>query len=140
MYRRCAEDKDFCSKVVEEALRHTSIATPYRQVARDFLYKGQEFRKGELVICAPPLAGRDPAVFPEPLKFDPERQNVARHLAFGRGAHICFGMWIARATLQEGIHLIARRLKNPRLNGEVKWRSFLGAWGLLDLPIAFEPG
>ena len=138
MYRRCAEDKDFCRKVVEEALRHTSIATPYREVARNFLYKGHEFRRGELVICAPPLAGRDPAMFSEPLIFDPERENAGRHLAFGRGSHMCLGMWIARATLQEGIHLIAQRLKNPRLKGEIKWRSFLGAWGLLDLPIAFE--
>ena len=139
MYRRCAEDKDFCRKVVEEALRHTSIATPYREVAKDFVYKGHEFRKGELVVCAPPLAGRDPAIFPEPLKFDPDRTNAGRHLAFGRGSHMCLGMWIAKATLQEGIHVIAQRMRNPRLNGEIKWRSFLGAWGLLDLPIAFEP-
>ena len=55
MYRRCAEDKDFCRKVVEEALRHTSIATPYREVARNFSYKGHEFRKGEPCVCAPPL-------------------------------------------------------------------------------------
>lgn len=140
MYRRCAEDKDFCRRVVEESLRHTSIATPYREVARNFVYGGHEFHKGELVVCAPPLAGRDPALFPEPLKFDPERKNAGRHIAFGRGSHMCLGMWIARATLQEGIHVIARRLKNPRLKGEIKWRSFLGAWGLLDLPIAFEPG
>ena len=138
MYQRCAADKDFCRKVVEEALRHTSIATPYREVAKDFVYKGHEFYKGELVVCAPPLAGRDPAMFPEPLKFDPDRENASRHLAFGRGSHMCLGMWIARATLQEGIHVIAQRLKNPRLKGEIKWRSFLGAWGLLDLPIAFD--
>ena len=47
--------------------------------------------------------------FPGPLKFDPERENAGRHLAFGRGSHMCLGMCIARATLQEGIHLIAQR-------------------------------
>lgn len=138
-YARCADDEAFCRRVVEEALRHTSIATPYREVAQDFSYRDRHFRKGELVICAPPLAGRDPGTFPDPLSFDPMRENANRNLAFGRGVHICLGQYIARATLQEGIHLIARRLRNPRLNGEIVWRSFLGAYGLLDLPIAFEP-
>ncbi len=138
-YARCAEDQEFCGKVIEEALRHTSIATPYREVAQDFSYGGHAFRKGELVICAPPLAGRDPAIFADPLKFDPTRENSARNLAFGRGPHICLGQYIARATLQEGIHIIAQRMRNPRLNGGIVWRSFLGAYGLLDLPIAFDP-
>jgi len=138
-YARCAEDKEFCGKVIEEALRHTSIATPYREVAQDFSYGGHTFRKGELVICAPPLAGRDPSIFADPLRFDPTRENSARNLAFGRGPHICLGQYIARATLQEGIHIIAQRMRNPRLNGGIVWRSFLGAYGLLDLPIAFDP-
>lgn len=138
MYRRCAEDKEFCGKVAQEALRHSAIATPYREVARDFTYQGHQFRKGETVVCAPPLAGRDPSVFADPLTFDPERENAARHVAFGRGAHICLGQFIARNQLQEGLHLIAQRLRNPRISGEIVWRPFLGAWGLKSLPIAFE--
>ncbi len=139
IYERCAVDKDFCGKVVQEAMRHSAIGTAYRQAAKDFAYDGCEFRKGELLIFLPPLAGRDPLMFPDPLRFDPDRENAGRHLAFGRGAHICMGMFIARAQLQEGLHLIAQRLKNPRLNGEVVWRQFLGAWGPGDLPIVFDP-
>lgn len=138
MYERCAEDKDFCGKVVQESLRHTSIATPFREVARDFTYDGFRFHKGETVVMLPPVAGRDPSAFPDPLKFDPDRENANRHVAFGRGPHICLGQFIARNQLQEGIHLIAQRLKNPRLNGEVEWRPFLGAWGLKSLPIKFD--
>ena len=139
MYERCARDMDFCGKIVQETLRHTSIATPFRQVAQPFAYDGMQFSTGELLVLAPPLAGRDPSVFPDPLKFDPERENADRHLAFGRGPHICIGQFIARNQLQEGIHLIAQRLRHPRLNGEIEWRHFLGAWGLEHLPIAFDP-
>lgn len=139
MYARCAEDRDYCAKVIDEALRHSSIATPYREVAQDFAYGCHTFHKGELVVCAPPLTGREPGIFPDPLKFDPDRPNAGRHQAFGRGPHICLGQYIARATLHEGIHEIARRVRNPRLNGEIVWRNFLGAWGMLDLPIAFDP-
>lgn len=139
MWARCAEDKAFCAKVVEEALRHSAIATPYRMVAEAFEYDGFRFPKDAIVVFATALAGRDPTCFPDPLVFDPERTQANRHVAFGRGAHICLGQFIARNQLEEGLHLIAQRLKNPRLAGEIAWRPFLGAWGLKHLPIAFEP-
>lgn len=139
MYRRCAEDLPFCRLVIEESLRHSAIATPYREAARDFSYAGFDFRQGDTLVLAPPLGNRDPAVFPRPEAFDPERENAGRHVAFGRGAHMCLGQFLARNQLQEGLHLIARRLRNPRLAGEVEWRPFLGAWGLRHLPIAFDP-
>jgi len=139
LYRRCAEDIDFCRKVAMESLRHSAIATPFREAAHDFSYGGHLFRKGDTLVLAPPLANRDPLMFPDPLAFDPERANAHRHVAFGRGPHICLGQFIALNQMQEGLHQIARRLVNPRLDGEVKWRPFLGAWGLAELPIAFDP-
>lgn len=138
MYARCAADKAFCLKVMDESLRHSAIATPFREVAHDFTYQGFNFRKGDTVVMAPPLANRDPTVFRDPQVFDPERGNANRHVAFGRGVHNCVGQFIARAQLQEGIHLIAQRLKNPRLNGKIIWRPFLGAWGPKSLPIAYD--
>ena len=139
MYARCAEDLAFCRKVTEESLRHSAIATPYREAARDFVYDGFSFSKGDTIVLAAPLANRDPAIFGSPAEFDPERENAARNVAFGRGPHICIGQFIARNQIQEGLHLIARRLRNPRLAGEIEWRPFLGAWGPKHLPIAFDP-
>ena len=52
--------------------------------------------------------------------------------------HICLGQYLAKAQLEEGLHLIAQRLRRPRLAGEATWRPFLGAWGLRTLPIAFN--
>lgn len=140
MYRRCAEDKDYCGRVVSESLRLCGIASPYREAARDFSYKGVDFRTGDIVIFGTSLAGRDAAVFPDPLTFDPDRPNAARHVALGRGPHICLGQYIARNQLQEGIHLICQRLRNPRIAGAMEWRPFIGAWGLKAMPIAFETG
>ncbi len=139
IYARCAEDKDYCGKVIRELLRHSSIATPFRQVAKDFTFKGQTFRKDETILIAPPLANRDPRVFADPGLFDPERENSGRHVAYGRGVHLCIGQYLANAQMQEGLHLIAQRLRNPRLTGERVWRPFLGTWGPASLPIAFDP-
>jgi cytochrome P450 len=138
MYRRCAEDKEFCGKVVEEALRFYGIATPYRVAARDFTYEHVQFRKGEVIVCVTALAAQDASVFPDPAKFDPARENAHRNVAFGRGVHICLGQFLARTQLQEGLHLIAQRLKNPVRNGEIGWKPFIGAWGLSKLPVRFE--
>ena len=138
LYRRCAEDLPYCRKVVEESLRHSAIATPYREAVNDFTYAGFGFHKGELIVLAPPLGNRDPAVFDHPGAFDPDRENNGRHIAFGRGPHLCIGQFLARNQLQEGLHLIAQRLRHPRLDGEIKWRPFLGAWGLKSLPITYD--
>ncbi len=140
MYRRCAEDRDFCGRVVNESLRLTGIASPYRAAAHDFSYQGVDFKQGEVVIFGTSLAGRDASVFPDPLTFDPDRANANRHVSLGRGAHICLGQYIAKNQLQEGIHLICQRLQNPRIVGDLAWRPFIGAWGLKALPIAFDTG
>lgn len=139
IYARCAEDKDYCGKVVQEALRHSGIAPPRRVVARDMAYQEIEFRAGEVLIFATALAGRDPQIFTDPTRFDPEREKSGRHFAFGCGEHICPGQFIAKAQLEEGLHLIAQRLRKPRLNGEIAWRPYLSVWGPKKLPIAFMP-
>lgn len=137
-WSRCAEDSEFCARVIEEMLRHSGIATFFRSVRNDFDYGGLRFPKNTMLAFATPLADRDPLAFPEPMTFDPERVSANRHVAFGRGEHICLGQHLARAQLEEGLQLIAQRIKNPQLNGDIAWRPFLGAWGLKTLPIRFE--
>lgn len=140
MYERCAAEKEFCTKVVQEILRHTSVATPSRTIFEEFDYQGITFPKGTHICFAVALSGRDPAAFEEPMAFNPEREHTSRHLAFGRGTHICLGQFLANAILEEGLHLIAQRMKNPRLDGEVTWRPFrAGIWGIRSLPIAIDP-
>lgn len=138
IYERCSNDVQYCRRVVEESLRFSSVVSNYRFAVRDFEYRGVRFTKGDTVVMALPLTGRDPEMFPDPSRFDPMRQNAHRHAAFGRGTHICLGQFLARIQLQEGLHLIARRLRYPKRNGEVQWRPFLGVGGIASLPISFE--
>uniref|UniRef100_UPI00366B315C cytochrome P450 n=1 Tax=Paenibacillus abyssi TaxID=1340531 RepID=UPI00366B315C len=87
------------------------------------------------------VAGRDPALFEAPDAFEPDRPIAAesRHVAFGLGKHMCLGQYIARAQLQEGIHLVARAMRSPSPDGAPGWRPFPGVWGIKGLPIAFTP-
>lgn len=139
MWVRCAHDRAFCEKVVEEELRYASPSNNYRTVAEPFEYRGVEFPKGCMITFALGIAGRDPAAFPDAEIFDPERTHANRQIAFGRGMHLCLGQYLARAQIEEGVHLIAQRITNPRLAGEVTWRPFPGVWGIKSLPLAFDP-
>lgn len=136
---KCAVDLDHCRSVIQESLRRTSVVSPSRTLFQDIEYRGVMFPKGTYLSFAVSLTGRDPTVFAEPMAFRPEREQEPRHIAFGRGTHICLGQYLAVAQMEEGLHLIAQRIERLRLDGEVTWRPFRsGAWGIQSLPIAFD--
>ena len=136
---RCAEDLPFCYKVTEEMFRHTSTATMSRVANEDFDYKGVHIPANTALLFGNSTSGRDPTGFADADVFNPDREHFSRHVAFGRGAHICLGQHLAKIQISEGLHLMAQRIKNPRLTGETEWRPFLGVWGLETLPIEFDP-
>jgi cytochrome P450 len=57
---------------------------------------GVELGRGEFVGISTLAAGRDPEVFPDPLRFDVRRENARHHLAFSFGVHHCLGFNMAR--------------------------------------------
>lgn len=138
LYERCAQDADFCRKVVEENFRHLTTATIPRVVTKDVTYRDVLIPEGTMLFFPVSIAGRDPAI-EDAERFDPEREQVKKHLAFGMGVHICLGQFIARAQIEEGLHQIAQRIRNPRRTGPSGWRPFYGVWGLKGLPIEFDP-
>ena len=141
LYERCAADVEFCRKVVEEMLRFCGVSTSFRITTTDVEYRDVLLPKGAMIFFPVSVAGRDPGTFAQADRFDPERPNDPqhRHIAFGRGMHVCLGQHLARVQLQEGLHRIAQRIREPKLAGEIAWRPFPGVWGLKALPISFVP-
>jgi cytochrome P450 len=141
LYRRCAEDLNYCRKVIEEALRWFSPATIARYVEKDIVYRDTLLPKDQMLFFPLSVSGRDAGSFPDGERFDPDRpiEPSRRHIAFALGKHMCLGQHIARAQLQEALHRIAQRVQDPKLIGNVGWRPFYGAWGLKGLPISFTP-
>jgi cytochrome P450 len=138
MWQRCAEDKDYCRQVVREQLRLTSPSNTYRITTRDVTWQDVIIPAGTMLLFPLGISGRDPELFAEPLSFQPGRPDRTAPLAFGRGMHICLGQFLAQANVEEGSHLIAQRLTNPRHTAPAQWRSFAGVWGIKSLPIAFD--
>jgi cytochrome P450 len=142
IYERCARDYDYCAKVIEESLRSFNPGSVPRVTTQDVEFRDVVIPKGTMVWFNVNIAGRDVGVFENPDGFDPDREieQHQRHMAFSLGKHMCLGQFIARAQLQEGLHQIAQRMRNPRLAGKFGWRPYPGTWGLKGLPITFTPG
>jgi cytochrome P450 len=139
LWERCARDRQFCTLAIEEGLRHSSPSSPPRIALADIVYKDVLIPKGTHLMFLLNISGRDPRAFDHPMEYRPGRESAKHHLAFGKGAHICLGLHLARYQMEEGLHIIAQRLKNPQIAGEVTWRRFPGVWGLETLPIRFTP-
>ncbi|MDE2302933.1 MAG: cytochrome P450 [Sphingomonadales bacterium] len=139
MWERCARDRDFCTLAIEEGLRHSSPSSPPRIALEDIEYDGLLIPRGSHLMFLLNISGRDPRSFADAMAFRPGREAARHHLAFGKGAHICLGLHLARFQMEEGLHRIAQRLTQPALAGEVRWRRFPGVWGLERLPIRFIP-
>jgi cytochrome P450 len=71
-----------------------------RFTAEPAVLAGTEIGRGERVVALLGAANRDPSVFADPHRFDPERfapgRRPARHLGFGSGVHVCLGAHLAR--------------------------------------------
>jgi cytochrome P450 family 142 subfamily A polypeptide 1 len=102
---------------VEEMLRLVSpVHTFSRTVTRDTTLGGKALREGEKVLLVYPSANRDAAVFPEPDRFEIDREP--HHVAFGVGSHFCLGANLARMEMRVAFREILRRLPDMEYAGD----------------------
>jgi cytochrome P450 len=101
---------------VEEMLRYDGPVQflPQRTSLDEIALAGTTIPRGVLVTLALAAGNRDPARFPDPDRFDPERRDN-QHLGFGSGIHACFGAPLARMEAQVAFPELLRRLVRPRL-------------------------
>jgi len=107
------------ANALEESLRlEPAAAVIDRYATRDVELAGASIKEGDFVEISIAGANRDPAYFPDPDRFDPQRENAKHHLAFAHGPHVCVGMHLARLeALTAGERLFAR-LPGLRLDPE----------------------
>lgn len=102
--------------MVEEMLRMLSpTAGMWRIAARDTKLGDWSIAAGERVMLRFAAANRDPKIFSDPEKFDVQRLNSSKHLAFGRGIHSCIGNMLARKELIVSFQEILKRYRSIRL-------------------------
>jgi cytochrome P450 len=70
-----------------------------RFAVRDFELRGRRIRKGQMLMLSFGGANRDPAVYPDPDRFDLDR-DPQDLLTFGHGTHFCLGAHLARQEMR----------------------------------------
>ena len=129
-------DLSLVPQTVEECLRIASNGyfTFPRVATCDTQVGDTEIRKGMVVRPSPQAANYDPAVFPDPLKFNIYR-NPKRIMSFGAGPHHCIGHALGRKTLQIAITSLITRFPKARLIDPDFVPEYGGATGELRMKV-----
>jgi len=101
---------------VLETLRHDPSVPVWRRVTRrPVTLGGIDLPEGAKLFLWLAASGRDASVFPEPDKFDVQRTNATKTLAFGRGIHYCLGAALGKLEAQIALEILMRRFPRLRL-------------------------
>jgi len=102
---------------IDESTRlEPAAAVVDRYATCDVELGGAPIRRGDLVTVSIAGANRDPAVFPEPDRFNVRRENARLNLAFAQGPHFCLGAHLARTETAVAVGRLLDRLPGLRLD------------------------
>jgi hypothetical protein len=123
----------------EELLRYESPSQHTARLApEDTEMGGKRIQKRQAVMAVMAAANRDPERFPDPDRLDITRADN-RHVAFGYGAHYCFGAPLARIEGQIAFEEMLRYFPSWSLEpGPLEWRTNSGLRGLTSLRVSFS--
>ena len=110
-------DRGLIPAAIEESLRlEPAAAVVDRYATSDAELSGAQIRAGDPVTVSIAGANRDPAIFPDPDRFDVRRPNATRHLAFAHGPHFCLGAHLARLEARIAVATLLDLLPQLRLD------------------------
>lgn len=135
------DDDRLLARFVEEVLR---LEPPVRGLSRvttkEVELGGKKLPSGAHVLLLFASANDDETVFTCPRDFDMSRKNLARHLSFGAGTHICIGMALARMEVKIVAREIMKRLENIKLSvpvEDIRFVPTIATRSMESLPLIF---
>jgi len=142
-YERVRADPSLIKGLIEETLRYWGpvdyMSTP-RIAKEDVELAGTRVCAGERLSIGLASANRDPARFENPEVFDVTRPDAHRHLAFGKGIHVCIGAPLARLEGEIAFATLLRRYPALRLAvpvEDLRWAPRAGMRGFDRVPVRF---
>ncbi len=138
VWDRLRDDEQFRRGVVEEGIR---LAAPvmglWRRATCDTELAGVTIPAESTLFLAFSSANRDEQVFAEPDTFDPMRENVRDHLAFGHGIHVCVGAGLARIEATSALRALANNVTALEVvdRDALRYGPSYGLRGLMGLAV-----
>lgn len=129
---------DLIPNLVDEAIRWmTPVKHFMRTAAADTELSGRKIAKGDWLMLCYASGNRDEAVFEDPFTFRTDRKPN-RHVAFGYGAHLCLGQYLAKMEMRILFEELLPRLKSLALDGDPQMTQATFVNGPKKLPIRYE--
>ena len=142
LLEEAVKDERKLNRFVEEHLRNEPpVRALSRMTTREVTVNGTTIPEGAHMLLVYGSGNDDETVFPEPRKFDPERPNLGRHVAFGGGPHRCIGLALARMEVKVAAREIARQMKNIKLaipEEDIRYLPTVATRTIESLPITYE--
>ena len=138
IWDRIRDDEAFRRGLVEEGIRFSSpVMGLWRRVTEDTELGGTPLPEGSTIFMAFGSANRDEDVFADADTFDPLRENVKEHLAFGHGIHVCVGAGLARIEAASALRALANNVTALEVidPAALRYGPSFGLRGLLELPV-----
>ena len=136
------DDERKMNRFVEELLRsEPPVRALSRATTTETVLGGTTLPKGAHLLLVYGSANDQEDVFPEPRKFDIERPNLGRHVAFGGGVHRCVGLALARMEVKVAAREVGRRFRDIRLaipESEIQYLPTVATRTIESLPITFQ--
>ncbi len=116
-------DRSLLRAFVHEVLRFDPVThSTLRFVASDGIVAGQVMRANDMIIVTLAAASRDPALNPDPDRFELFRDD-RKSMEFGVGVHACPSALLATTITEIALnHLLDRGLVYEGLEGQVTYR------------------
>lgn len=133
--KRLRADPAMVPAVIEETLRYDGpVQALFRGATKDTRLVGADIPAGDTVMVCFAAANRDPARFPDPDRFDPER-DVHDHLGFGHGIHYCLGASLARLEARIIAETLLQRTRTLDVTGPPTRIDSLVLRGFSSIPV-----
>ena len=120
---------------VEETLRYDTSSQMLLRVSRTSMeIRGVTVPVGDRVLLLVGSANRDEAVFPDPDRYDLDR-DTSRLISFGSGRHFCMGAPLARMEARIGLVELVKRVSSYDVDPEgIERVHSINVRGLAALP------
>jgi cytochrome P450 len=136
-----ADSPELWPNAVDEVLRvDPPVLLTGRMATTDLEVEGVPIARNSVMVGLLAGANRDPAVFPDPERFDVTRENARDHVSFSAGRHYCLGAALARMEGEVGLRTLFERYPDLRVERGVVRRTTRILRGYRLLPVTLRPG
>ena len=134
------ERPDLTENAVEEVLRYDSpVRCTVRRAREDVVLAGQTVKAKKDLLVLLGGGNKDPRVFPDPQRFDIQRENARDHLSMSAGVHYCLGAGLAKMVGGSALRGLFRRFPEAAVDGKVERGDTRVIHSALSIPLRCRP-